>query len=462
MVAISPLLQNGLLLTTQLVFQDVATPNQASTEQYNLIKYLSGAGPYIQHPGYGISTSIPDQCTVEQVHVLARHGERYPSKNKGKTFEEFYARVKNHTEPFAGELAFLNDYEYFVTDKNYYEKETSPQNSQGLYAGTTDALSHGAEFRARYADLFANILEPLTFFTSNSGRVHQTARYFARGIFGDNFGDNTAKFAVIAEEDEFGANSLTPVVSCKTTSTYVDKLAYKDFDTSFWDAAVERLSKGNPNFELKKKDLKHLVEWCAYEINVRGYSPFCNLFTNDEYVKNSYAQDLDYYYTNGPGNNISGTIGAPYLNATLTYLKEENPPQKFVLAFTHDTNIEQFHAALGLLAPEQPLPNDHIPFPVPYAHSQIVPMGARLYTEKLKCGDDVFVRFVVNDAVVPLRHCQDGPGFSCKLSDYEDYVNTRLEGRDYATQCEAENVPDQVTFLWDYNTKNYSAPDIDS
>ncbi|KAF3988596.1 hypothetical protein FT663_03559 [Candidozyma haemuli var. vulneris] len=461
MVAISHIINNGLLLTSQSVFQDVATPHQAATEQYNLVKYLAGAGPYIQHPGFGISKDVPEQCTVEQVHLLSRHGERYPSKGKGKQFEELYAKFKGYDKPFVGELAFLNDYEYFVSDKEYYEKETSPKNSQGLYAGTSDAFNHGTTFRSRYSELFEQSSEPLTLFTSNSGRCHVTARYFARGLFGDEYSDDTADFAVIAEEDKFGANSLTPVVSCQNFHYSASKDFVGAYNTDFLSATSARITEGN-DFNLTEKETSRLVEWCAYEINVRGYSPFCNLFTNDEFVKLSYGSDLSYYYGNGPGNNLTGTIGAPYLQATLDYLKEDNPPQKFVLAFTHDTNIEHFHAALGLLAPEDPLPNDHIPFPVPYAHTQIVPMGARLYTEKYKCGGESYVRFLVNDAVVPLQHCQDGPGFSCKLSDYEAYVQSRLEGKDYASQCGAENVPEKVTFLWDYKTQNYSAPDIDS
>lgn len=461
MVAISQIINNGLLLTSQLVFQDVATPHQASTEQYNLVKYLGGAGPYIQHPGFGILTDIPDQCKLEQIHLLLRHGERYPSKNKGKEFEELYQKFQNYGKPFVGELAFLNSYEYFVTDKNYYEKETTPFNSEGPYAGTTDALSHGAAFRLKYSDVFDSE-DKLTVFTSNSGRCHVTARYFARGFLGDDFNDEKVDFAVIAEEDKFGANSLTPVVSCKNYHSGANNEFVKQFDTSYLSAAAARITKGNDGFSLSEKEVDRLIAWCAYEINAKGYSPFCNLFTNDELVRNSYALDLSYYYSNGPGNNLTATIGAPFLKATLDYLKEENPPQKVVLAFTHDTNIEQFHSALGIVAPDQPLPNDYIPFPVPYAHTQIVPMGARLYTEKYKCGNDSYVRYVVNDAVVPIKHCQNGPGFSCKLSDYENYINSRLEGKDYATQCGAQNVPDKLTFLWDYNQTNYSAPDIDS
>ncbi|QEL61600.1 hypothetical protein CJJ09_003748 [Candidozyma auris] len=297
-----------------------------------------------------------------------------------------------------GELAFLNNYEYFVTDKNYYEKETTPFNSEGPYAGTTDALSHGAAFRSKYSDVF-------------DSRTR---------FLGDDFNDEKVDFAVIAEEDKFGANSLTPVVSCKNYHSGANNEFVKQFDTSYLSAAAARITKGNDGFSLSEKEVDRLIAWATL---------LCNLFTNDELVRNSYASDLSYYYSNGPGNNLTATIGAPFLKATLDYLKEENPPQKVVLAFTHDTNIEQFHSALGIVAPDQPLPNDYIPFPVPYAHTQIVPMGARLYTEKYKCGNDSYVRYVVNDAVVPIKHCQNGPGFSCKLSDYENYINSRLEAK---------------------------------
>lgn len=460
MVAISQIINNGLLLSSQLVFKDVATPNQAATEQYNLVKYLGGSGPYLQHPGYGISTEIPKQCKIEQVHMILRHGERFPVKGQGEIYEAIYSKFKNHTKPFTGELAFLNDYEYFVTDKDYYEKETTPFNSHGPYAGTSTAMNHGMTFRNRYQELFEDA-EPLTVFTANSGRCHVTAEYFARGAFGEDYNDENVKWAILAEEEEFGANSLTPNVACKNFEMFENWDTVEEFDTSFLSEARKRITKGNSGL-LTDSDVGQLIQWCAYEINVRGYSPFCNLFTQDELVKNSYYSDLGFYYVNGPGHNLTATIGAPYLKATLDYLKEDKPPQKIVLAFTHDTNIEHFHSALGLFEPEDDLPTDHIPFPVPYAHTEIMPMGSRMYIEKYSCGNETYIRHVVNDAVIPLKHCQDGPGFSCKLSDYDDYVTSRLEGKDYAKQCGASDVPDEVTFLWDYEKKNYTAPDIDA
>lgn len=462
MVAISKLVNSGLLLAGQSVFSDVASPQQASTQQYNILSFLGGAAPYIQHPGFGISPDVPPQCTLEQVHLLSRHGERYPSTNSGKTLEKIMKKFENYNGTFTGELAFLNDYTFFVPDNALLEKETTPFNSHSPYAGTSNAMRHGMFFRNKYQSLFNATEETLNVFTSNSGRVHLTSQYFARGFMGEQYSDDAVKYYVITEDADMGANSLTPRSGCQAYDEDANDDLVSKFDTSFLEDAQKRILKGNDGLNLTTNDVNQLFSWCAYEINVRGSSPFCDLFTNEEFIKYSYSTDLSNYYSHGKGHNLTHVIGAPYLNATLQFLKEENPDFKVLLAFTHDTDVEIFHSALGLLEPKDDLPTDHIPFPNPYVHSQIVPQGARLYTEKYTCDGESYVRYLVNDAVYPIQSCQSGPGFSCKLSDFESYINSRLEGVDYASQCNATNVPSEVTFLWDYKTANYTATDINA
>ncbi|CAI4832985.1 ADS_G0000030.mRNA.1.CDS.1 [Saccharomyces cerevisiae] len=51
-----------------------------------------------------------------------------------------------------------------------------------------------------------------------------------------------------------------------------------------------------------------------------------------------------------------------------------------------------------------------------------VPQGARVYTEKFQCSNDTYVRYVTNDAVVPIETCSTGPGFSCEINDCYDYA----------------------------------------
>lgn len=462
MVAVSKLLQNGLLLATQNVFLDVATPEQASVEQWNIIKYLGGLGPYMQHPGYGISTEVPEGCKLEQVHLLSRHGERYPQKDKGADYKKTYDKLMEHKKPFVGELAFLNDYEFFGEEK-YYEKETTNTNSEGLYAGTSDAMRHGTEFRARYGTLYNQSATPLVVFTSNSGRVHVTAEYFARGFMGSEYRENdTILWNVISEEAKRGANSLTPDVGCDIYKSSMDLDTPKKFNHSFYHTAAKRITEGNDGIKLNETDIDNLYEWCAFETNVRGSSPVCTLFTNDEFVRFSYTRDLLWYYQYGPGNNASHVVGKPFWEATVKHLKEEDPENKLVLMFAHDSQFLMLHASLGMyfLRTGNGLPTDHIPFPKPYAHAEFIPMGARSYLEKYTYEGTPYVRFIINDAVIPIDTCQDGPGFSCSLDDFEAYVEHRMQDVDYKQQC--HNANDKLTFLWDYKQHRYWAPDINA
>lgn len=458
MVSVSKLLNNGLLLTGQSVFQDVATPQQASVQQYNIVNFLGGSAPYIQRNGYGISTDIPAGCEIAQIQLYSRHGERYPSKSNGKSLEAIYAKFENYKGTFKGDLAFLNDYTYFVTDKNNYEKETSPKNSEGTYAGTTNALRHGAAFRAKYGSLYKEN-STLPVFSSNSGRCYQTSRYFARGFLGDDFEEGkTVKFNIISEDADVGANSLTPRSACSKNKELSSSTA-KKYNTTYLNAIAERLVKPNPGLNLTTSDVSNLFGWCAYEINVRGSSPFCDLFTNEEFIKYSYGNDLSNYYSNGAGNNYTRIIGSVILNSSLELLKDTKNSNQVWLSFAHDTDLEIFHSALGLLEPAEDLPTSYIPFPNPYVHSSIVPQGARIYTEKLQCGNDAYVRYIINDAVVPIPKCATGPGFSCKLDDFENFVKERIGDVDFVKQCGVNSTyPSELTFYWDYKNVTYNAP----
>ncbi|KAK6462584.1 secreted acid phosphatase [Scheffersomyces coipomensis] len=460
MVSISNLINSGLLLVSQNIYQELATPQQAATENYNIINFLGGSAPYIQRDGYGIDVGLPDGCEYQQVQLLSRHGERFPSISDGAKFEPIYKKFQNYNKTFTGDLEFLNSYTYFVSDSNLYEKETTPSNSQGLYAGVTVALKHGAYFRAKYDALYNdNITLPI--FTSNSGRVYQTSNYFARGFLGDTFDeDDNVQFNIISESGTFGANSLTPREGCNAYNSSANSSISAEYNTTaYLKPIADRLVAQNPGLDLTKSDVSELFSWCAYEINVRGASPFCDLFTNEEFIRNSYETDVTDFYKQGPGNNLSSTIGSSLLNASLTLLKNDSAEQKIWLSFTHDTDLELFHAALGILEPKELLPTSYIPFPNPYVHSSIVPQSARVYTEKYQCSNTSYVRYIVNDAVIPIPQCNSGPGFSCEFSEYETYINNRIGGIDFAENCALNSSqPQSVSFYWDWTTANYSAP----
>ncbi|CAL1214366.1 unnamed protein product [Candida parapsilosis] len=458
MVSFSKVLHSNFLLVSQSIFQDVATPQQAATDQYSVINFLGGSAPYKQGSRYGISTDNPDKCTVEHVQMISRHGERFPSKSDGAYFDTVMDAFKSYDKEFRGDLSFLNNYEYFVTNKEYYEKETSPTNSEGTFAGTTTALRHGAYFRQRYQGLFDG--GNFTVFTTNSGRCYQTANYFARGFLGDECSEDHVEYVVIDEDPKMGANSLTPRYACKNLDDINNDEIVDQFDKSYLQDILHRWQQQNPGLNLTTAQVSSLFLWCAFEINVRGSSPFCSLFTNEEFIKSGYRNDLTNYYSIGQGNNLSTTVGSPMVVASLRLLLDEAAANKIWVMFTHDTDMEFYLSSMGLINPEKNLPVDHVPFPNPYNAAQMFPQGGRTYLEKLKCDDKMYVRFIMNDAVVPFPNCNNGVDFSCPLDQFVDIVKSRLDGVDYSKQC-GNSGPSNLTFFWDYKEVQYDAPLID-
>lgn len=456
MVSFARVLTNGLILAGPNVYQSVSTPEQASVEQYNILKYLGGAAPYIHFHGFGIGSETPPGCKVTQVQLLSRHSMRYPTTTKNERFLQLLLKLRSGGRRLKGSLEFVNSYRYFVDDDRDLEEETSPANSNGLYAGTTDAFRHGANFRARYNHLF-DPNSSLPVFTTDSHRVHVSAQFFARGFLGTDLSAKNAQFVVLPEEPYMGANSLTPRYGCGKYNKTAHQALIDGFPKHYATRVVQRLqSENGGHLSIAEEHVDDMFALCAFEINVRGWLPFCGIFTNDDFVWNGYAQDVGYYYTSGEGNLLSKTIGGELLLASLRLLKEDSQ-QRIWLSFTHDTDMDHFHAALGLFSTPEPLATGHVDFYSRYTHAQILPQGARVYTEKLQCGNESYVRYIVNDAVVPILGCQEGPGFSCSLANFEEYVSTRLKSVDYVGQCGTAANATGISFYWDYVEGKYPA-----
>lgn len=472
------MLFGGLLNLPSFMYRQVGNPELAATEQYNIVKYLYGTGPYMDYSGYGISPDLPDDCELLQVQMFMRHGERYPGIKVGESFEELVSRLQNSTkdskEPIVGPLSFLDDYEYFVKNESLYEYETTPQDCDGPYTGYSTSRRAGEYMRAKYGDLY-NELEPLPLFIAASARVYQTGKFFSQGFLaGTENPEDKAIFNVISENKTQGLNTLTPRWGCNTYNEEldhdeVDKMV-NEFPSDFYQDIVDRLKDKNDGLQLNASDIPNMFQMCGYELNVRGYSPFCELFTQDEFVKNSYKNDLSFYYTSGPGNPNSKLAGYIALNATLRLLKD--PPQdlpnnKIWLNFVHDTDLEIYHSALGLFDPIKNLSTSEIDFNNNnFHHIDLSPMGGRLITEKFvnKKDQQTYVRFIVNNSVKPLASCHNGPGFSCKLEDFLGYIDSRFNGIDINQACNVNTSnPLLVNFYWDYPDNplyNITAPRV--
>ncbi|CUS25206.1 LAQU0S35e00188g1_1 [Lachancea quebecensis] len=463
-----------VLLTASLVEAAPAVKQSKSSNadiskigtQEKLFPFLAGSGPHYDYPlNYGIPREIPEQCKLQQVQLFARHGERYPTQNKGKAIAFTYDKLSKFNGTFTGALEFLNeDYEFFVQDSANYEELTTWDNILdpiNPYVGELDAQKHARQFLFQYGELLESQAS-FPIFTSNSKRVHDTARFFARAL-GDRY---NISLQIIDEDPSMGANTLTPIESCTVYNESERADTMSEYSDAYLVNLAKRLNTENKGLNLTKSDALNLFSWCAFEVNVKGYSNICDVFTADELLYFSYYDDLTSYYEDGPGNSLGSTVGGVNFNASVELLKQhEELDNKVWLSFTHDTNIVNYLSAIGLFDDGNELPTDHVPIQNHVYHkSWQVPQGARVYTQLYQCGNSSYVRYVVNDVAIPIESCQSGPGFSCELNEFMDYAATRLENYNYVENCKISSSSNQtsLTFYWDYSQKTYNASLIHS
>lgn len=228
---------------------------QEMHDNENPLKYVSTNGPYVDRRSYGISRDPPESCEVDQMVMIMRHGERYPSNGVAKTINKVVKKLYEGPKQFAGDLEFLNRWKSPFGNRCDYALETF----SGPYAGRADAFLRGAEYRGRYNHLLSNESKHniVPFFASGFQRVIETARMFGQGFFGYEY-SNVSALNIIPEDDNQGANSLAPGCWAKETVD-VDKVQEKIEQFPQFKVAAERFNSQNGGLNLTSTDIYWLM-----------------------------------------------------------------------------------------------------------------------------------------------------------------------------------------------------------
>ncbi|KAF2458235.1 3-phytase B precursor [Lineolata rhizophorae] len=443
------------------------------SHDWNILYHLGGNGPWVEKVDGTVDggIAVPHRCTVDQVHMLSRHAERYPTLKAAFRLQYLVNAIeeaKENNATFHDDLEFLNKWNYFLSDP---PSQIEQLTSTGPFAGSLGAFSTGVKLRTRYSNLLSNWTPPsgkTNFWAGDSPRVIDTAKHFAAGFFGLKWND-TAQLHIIPETPDRGGDTLTPGKSC---SAYLRDPEHSHmrgmtmmsrFRSTYLPSIQERLRAQDPTFaaNLDEGAVFSMQELCGFETTVRGGSSWCGVFTRDEWRAFEYARDLVHYYRSGPGNRFGAVMGWVWLNATASLLAQgPGVAGPLFLSFVHDGDMVMLLAALDVFRDEEHLPVTHEDTERKWRTSQVTPMGGRIILERLSCEADaledqrngemeVFVRLNINDGIVALPGCESGPGKSCPLDQFLNMVASRgKEVGSFAEMCSlSQDAPDRITFL---------------
>lgn len=343
-------------------------------------------------------------------------------------------RLYDKQVTLTGPLSFLKSWKYFTDASNpAFENLTAT----GPYAGTLQARDAGSELRLRYSHLLASRPRPIVW-SCGSPRDVETAICFADGFFGPQWQDqDLASLVVIPETDDRGADTLTPGDTC-LRYRHDDRLGHdlgyhklNEWQQIFTESIIERLKENAVGVHLQALDIYSMMEMCGFEVLARGHSPWCEVFTHNEWLHFEYARDLLHFYRAGPGNVYAHTLGWPYLNATAELLANDSSNDIY-FSFVHDGDIVPFIAALHLLdekSLEQELPTDRMKEDRIWSTSDTVPMGGRVILERIACtaaagGTERFVRVFINDGLMKLPGPPSAIQIPCsvRIADFRNLV----------------------------------------
>ncbi|EXJ80309.1 hypothetical protein A1O1_08451 [Capronia coronata CBS 617.96] len=432
---------------------------------WDLFYHLGGNGPWIpRKDGVPYSNaSLPKQCSVDQVHMLSRHAERYPTRNAGARHLQLLHRLHSSEVTLTGSLSFLKRWTYF-TDP--YGPAFENLTATGPFAGTSQAFNTGKSLRLRYDHLVPKN-RSTKFWSCSSARDILTAEYFADGFFGSDWSTNgSAELEVIPEDRDRGADTLTPGDTCHRyveDGTYGHDYGYRkleEWQTVFTEPIARRLAQHAQGLDLSHLDIYSMMEMCGFEVLARGSSSWCNVFTHEEWSHFAYARDLLHFYRAGPGNSYAGAMGWLWLDATQNLMSNESSKDVY-FSFVHDGDIVPVMATLQILNEHrviQELPTNQMKRDRRWKTSDIVPMGGRLIFERIACGEasltsrqDYFVRLFINDGLTRfpgLPHV-DKITHAVRLADFQRFIASRKDlFGDFRQVCNlSEDAPDKITFL---------------
>jgi hypothetical protein len=391
-----------------------------------------------------ISNDIPDGCEVTFAQVLSRHGARDPTQDKSLSYAALFDRIHNNVTEYGEGYGFIRDYKYKLGA------------DQLTVFGEQQLVNSGIKFYLRYQKLARNVSPFVR--TAGQKRVVDSAVNWTQGFHEARLKDKNAEFPdaypyspiILPEEDWFN-NTLSPSTCPAFKTGKVDAVAAQTiWLEKFAPPITERVNKALPGADLSDHDIVRLMDVCPFETvaNVDGHlSPFCDLFTNDEWNSYDYYQSLGkwYGYTNGSplgptqgvgfvNELISRLTGKPVVDRTTTNRTLDNSRKTFPLDsilyadFSHDNDMAGVFGALGLYNATEPLSNTTKASPREsngYAASWAVSFAARMYVEKMLCKgtDEEFVRVLVNDRVIPLQNCDVDALGRCTLSKYVESLS---------------------------------------
>ncbi|KNG90870.1 putative acid phosphatase [Aspergillus nomiae NRRL 13137] len=428
---------------------------------------------YLSEDSFGVDEyPCPVGSNITQMHLLHRHGSRYPSGEGLHRWAKKISEAVAKGVVFEGDLDFLNNW-------------SSPLGQSILTArGRQELFDSGVVNYYNYGSLYSNKDTKIVARTTTQDRMLKSAESFLSGFFGPEW---TSYANVLAMIESPGYNtSLAPSYACpnsKRSRGYARK-ALTHWKNKYLSERTSHLRHLTGGFHWTVKDTYSAQTLCAFETVAIGYSSFCKLFNYKEWEGFAYTHDISSNAYSGFQSPIGRAKGITWVEeflARVEHRKWDYPAgataanftlndqsitfplnQSLYLDFSHDHTIVSVLTAFGFKQFSQFLPPNGPPKNQRYHTSQVVPFAGRLNIEiieapyKIKtdrCHEDPdpyirstartdYVHFILNQRTLPLhrsfRKCEARSDGWCELETFLKIQKHSFDRAEFEYACRGQ------------------------
>ncbi len=339
----------------------IASPASANCSTERVSRHLATKTPYSFVANTAARRDDPEGCEPRQFWLISRHGTRYPSKRGlqaiverlPETAAEIAKAVRDGRSPLCEETASMLE---------GWRPGASLEDEKNLHAeGELEMGLLAERFQSRFPALISQDYHPelFTFRATASQRATRSQFYFASGLFGRK----VALADVLFEESVRPHDPLIRFYKVcskwqrdvkQNPESLREQRLFEESDVlrkGLLEPVTKRLGYSEV---LTLSDIDNMYNGCVFgqAWNPSSPAPWCQVFTQEELDLLEYREDLEYYWQDGYGYELSQRQACVLAKNVLenfdNVTRGVEGEEKGVFYFSHSGAILKFLSYLGL------------------------------------------------------------------------------------------------------------------
>lgn len=194
--------------------------------------------------------------------------------------------------------------------------------------------------------------------------------------------------------------------------------------------------------DLRFKDIQMMYEVCAFETAWWRFiaSPWCTLFDKSSIKMLEFAEDLEYYWKDGYGFDITHSQACPAFKDLVDHLRLNSTHPASTFYFTHSGTVLKLLAALDLYKDGKKLKHTDSEEKRKWRTSEIDAFASNLMFVTFQCPDkeeEEQLLFMHQERIIRLPGCPQDQDL-CPLSAFVEYHKEKIESCRFNEICELE------------------------